>query len=71
MDINVRVNSFLQEIIAKHIVIHHHIDGDEEAKNTEESKAPEKRVPKILCVSHGGTITELLNVVDEMDGREH
>lgn len=29
-----------------------------------------ENVPKILCVTHGGLITEMLNVLNELQGKE-
>ena len=61
LDVNKRVHSFLEDLVVRHMRF-----GIEEKKDDCQKAA----IPKILCVTHGGLITEMLNVLQEMEGKE-
>lgn len=83
IDVNNRVHSFLEDVIYNHIKIGIINDGgsggtgeardeddeEEEEKGSEGTTTGAQGLPKILCVTHGGLITEMLNVLDELEGK--
>ncbi|CDW82371.1 UNKNOWN [Stylonychia lemnae] len=74
LDLNQRIHSFLNETLKIHLNSKQETQVQEEQKDYEQQQqlpqSEEQPMQKILCVTHGGFITELLNVLQEFQGKE-
>lgn len=80
LDVNKRVQSFTLDLVRNHmpksettdvelattLLAASAIDQEEEKKQPTEGATASVTEPRILCVTHGGLITEFLNYVDSM-----
>lgn len=74
LEVNLRVHSFLEDVIKSHVtfgVISDIVESSvkQEEEESKDDKELDKILPKILCVTHGGLITEMLNVLQELEGK--